>query len=61
MSALRLSHRDRGRGRIALRLSRVGVELGCLACAIGAGLPLAAILPSMVRQVWLVVFRGSST
>jgi hypothetical protein len=60
MSARELSQRDRGRARMTGRFSRLSFALGYVACALGAGQPLAAVLPSILRQTWLVL-RGSSS
>jgi hypothetical protein len=60
MSRSQLSKRDRGRARITGRFSRLSFALGYAASALGAGLPLATVLPSILRQAWLVL-RGSSS
>jgi hypothetical protein len=60
MSGQELSQRDRGRARTAGRLSRLSFAVNYVGCLLGAGLPLAAVLPSILRQTWLV-FRGPTS
>ncbi|MDB4979879.1 MAG: phosphatidylglycerophosphate synthase [Myxococcales bacterium] len=48
-------------GEILDQFCDVVVELACLVCAIGAGaLPLAALVPWVLREVWVVSLRRSS-
>jgi phosphatidylglycerophosphate synthase len=48
-------------GEILDQFCDVVVELACLVCAIGAGaLPLGAIVPWALREVWVVCLRRSS-
>jgi CDP-diacylglycerol---glycerol-3-phosphate 3-phosphatidyltransferase len=48
-------------GEILDQFCDVVVELCCLVCAIGAGaLPLGAIVPWVLREIWVVCLRRSS-
>ena len=48
-------------GGILDQFCDVVVELGCLLCAIGAGaLPLGALVPWALREIWVVSLRRSS-
>jgi cardiolipin synthase (CMP-forming) len=48
-------------GEILDQFCDVVVELACLVCAIGAGaLPLGALVPWALREVWVVSLRRSS-
>ena len=58
MAAAEPIKRDRDRAR-ASRASKAGHELGCLVYAIGGGmLPMAAVVPWALRQVWLLCVRS---
>jgi CDP-diacylglycerol--glycerol-3-phosphate 3-phosphatidyltransferase len=48
-------------GEILDQFCDVVLELGCLMCAVAAGaLPLAALVPWVLREVWVVCIRRSS-